>query len=207
MDFQYRLEKAARTRAWYRANRDRALATKRAYYLANKAAIIAKVIARRKVKALERRALKAAAEAARDKTVKTCTTCEVTKPLTAFGYHKASKGGLNSMCKTCNSAKMKVWRLANRERHYLNLQRHRARRSGAKVNDFTLQQWEAVKDMYGGCCHYCGEIVEKLTPDHVTPLARGGDHTMSNIVPACQSCNTRKNDRPVEEFYLECRSA
>jgi hypothetical protein len=44
-----------------------------------------------------------------------------------------------------------------------------------------------------GPCVYCGEPATCL--DHVRPLARGGEETAGNLVPACQDCNSRKSAR------------
>ncbi|MGH2534073.1 MAG: HNH endonuclease [Thermomicrobiales bacterium] len=43
-------------------------------------------------------------------------------------------------------------------------------------------------------CAYCG-VDGKLTMDHGVSLSKGGRHTISNIVPACQSCNSRKHTK------------
>ena len=54
-----------------------------------------------------------------------------------------------------------------------------------------------------GLCHYCGKKFERgaLTMDHVVPLARGGESTRGNIVPACRDCNQdKKLITPVEEL-------
>ena len=47
-----------------------------------------------------------------------------------------------------------------------------------------------------GPCAYCGG--EATGWDHVVPLARGGAHTVANLVPSCWDCNHRKNRYPVE---------
>jgi 5-methylcytosine-specific restriction endonuclease McrA len=47
-------------------------------------------------------------------------------------------------------------------------------------------------------CQYCGTRKD-LTLDHVIPSSKGGQHTWSNLVTACKSCNTRKGDRSPEE--------
>lgn len=39
-----------------------------------------------------------------------------------------------------------------------------------------------------------------LTMDHVVPLTRGGWHDPINVVPACQSCNSKKHDKTLIEF-------
>lgn len=58
--------------------------------------------------------------------------------------------------------------------------------------DFTPQQWQRVKLLYGFRCAYCGCCPDTLHREHVVPLVKGGSHTLSNIVPACASCNARK---------------
>jgi len=50
-----------------------------------------------------------------------------------------------------------------------------------------------------GRCVYCGKE-SKLSLDHVIPLTRGGDHKKRNLIPACKSCNSKKCNRPVEDW-------
>ena len=73
----------------------------------------------------------------------------------------------------------------------------KARKRGAPRNDLTAAQWREIKAHYGHCCVYCGQQSQRLTMDHLTPLARGGSHTASNVVPACKRCNSRKHAGPV----------
>lgn len=73
-------------------------------------------------------------------------------------------------------------------------QRRRSRRRGLPAT-LTHSQWEAIKAAYGHCCAYCGQPSQRLTQDHVIPLSKGGGYTAENIVPACRSCNSRKNNR------------
>lgn len=49
----------------------------------------------------------------------------------------------------------------------------------------------------GHRCQFCGGYFDDkhLTYDHVTPRARGGLTTWTNIVTACKPCNTRKGNR------------
>lgn len=44
-------------------------------------------------------------------------------------------------------------------------------------------------------CHYCAHrlSLSQLTFDHVQSLCKGGDNTLSNIVPACKECNAQRN--------------
>lgn len=49
-------------------------------------------------------------------------------------------------------------------------------------------------------CAYCGSEGD-LHIEHVHPISKGGIHALSNIVPACQSCNYRKHTSEVDQWY------
>ena len=69
-------------------------------------------------------------------------------------------------------------------------ERRRARKHNAVIK-FTKDEWESLLMQYAYRCAYCGKI-RKLTQDHIIPLSKGGNHIKNNIVPACNSCNSRK---------------
>jgi 5-methylcytosine-specific restriction endonuclease McrA len=94
-------------------------------------------------------------------------------------------------------AAAQAWRDAHPELARAKYLRRHARRRGAPIRDLTAAQWQAIKDHFDHCCVYCGRHMQRLTQDHIIPLSKGGSHTMSNIVPACQSCNSRKGNREV----------
>lgn len=71
--------------------------------------------------------------------------------------------------------------------------RRRARRKAASVVCFTPRQLEERLSMFGHRCWMCGSKGDTI--DHVKPLAAGGAHMLSNLRPACRSCNSKKNDR------------
>ena len=50
-----------------------------------------------------------------------------------------------------------------------------------------------------GCC-YCGQD-KPLETEHVVALNDGGWHVPSNILGACRSCNSSKQDSPVEQWF------
>lgn len=71
--------------------------------------------------------------------------------------------------------------------------KHRAAKRNAPLNDFTHAQWIEMQAVYEYRCAYCHRRAKgHLTQDHLTPLSKGGSHTASNIVPACQPCNSKK---------------
>lgn len=43
-------------------------------------------------------------------------------------------------------------------------------------------------------CIYCGNPA--TTADHAIPVALGGSNHLSNLEPACDPCNSSKQDRP-----------
>lgn len=54
-------------------------------------------------------------------------------------------------------------------------------------------------------CKYCRKQLTRFTAtlDHITPVARGGDNSLGNLVTACLDCNSRKNVRPIGDFLAE----
>lgn len=97
-------------------------------------------------------------------------------------------------------ARSRAWLLRDAERRSasdaVSKSRRRARVHAAPRNDLTRAEWEIIKAHYGHRCVYCGRKMQRLTMDHILPLAKGGSHTLSNVVPACRSCNARKNAGP-----------
>ncbi len=90
--------------------------------------------------------------------------------------------------------RLQIWDAAHPGRKAVREQKRRARKA-AVLNDFTAEQWDALKIAYRYRCAYCGEKPKNLTMDHVIPISKGGPHTLSNIVPACKTCNTAKGAR------------
>jgi 5-methylcytosine-specific restriction endonuclease McrA len=93
--------------------------------------------------------------------------------------------------------KHRRWAQANPEYDRAKKQQRRAAKANAPLNDFTAFQWRSMQEHYNHRCVYCGKRAKgKLTQDHITPLKKGGSHTLSNIIPACRSCNSKKYTGP-----------
>ncbi len=79
-------------------------------------------------------------------------------------------------------------------RRHRRIRRHRTlgalRREAKAAGHVDPDTWQAVIEFYGGRCAYCG--LEWRVQDHVIPIARGGQHCISNVVPACDLCNFTK---------------
>lgn len=114
-----------------------------------------------------------------------------------------------------DKAKSAAWYNANRERAIATARRwirehpERARllveatRSKRKsaYSTLTTDEWNAIRDRFHGLCAYCSAPATAL--DHVVPLAKGGDHTAENVVPACRSCNGSKAAKWLGDWLRE----
>lgn len=80
--------------------------------------------------------------------------------------------------------------MASRSRSAL-YSRRRKRRMARVDHDLTDAQWQALKAAWGGCA-YCGKPEPQLQKDCALPISVGGRYTLTNVVPACRSCNASK---------------
>lgn len=99
------------------------------------------------------------------------------------------------------------WRRDNPEmmKHY-----NRNSRQSRKIADgyISIAQWVAIVIHYcpDHCCPRCGKkfnetvITDKLTIDHVLPIAAGGTHWPENIQPLCYSCNCSKSNHDYTDY-------
>ena len=91
--------------------------------------------------------------------------------------------------------------------------RYRALKNRAPSPHFTEAEFVEKCELLGGVCIYCGES-KPLTADHNIPLSRRelwpvsprSVDDITNIVPACQSCNGSKGDKTAAE-YIAWRAA
>lgn len=73
-----------------------------------------------------------------------------------------------------------------------------------RCNGKRVEMQPAIDLLLGATeCHYCGLPNTRgvlFSLDHKVPIARGGAHSLENLVPACEHCNLAKNDTPAEEY-------
>lgn len=94
------------------------------------------------------------------------------------------------------------YRLYQRQKakHYKARKRgnHSALIPGAEL----LNRWAE----FGYACAYCGKPdhrADELELEHVIPISRGGNHHLSNIVPACRQCNHSKFFHEPLDWYQQ----
>lgn len=75
--------------------------------------------------------------------------------------------------------------------------------SGIEYQQGELQGYEVKEyllEKYKYKCVYCNKDKCKLQIEHVVPKSKAGSDRISNLVLACDKCNSIKNNRPIREF-------
>jgi 5-methylcytosine-specific restriction endonuclease McrA len=65
--------------------------------------------------------------------------------------------------------------------------------AGYEVREYLLEKWQRT-------CAYCGKTDVPLQVEHIHPKSKGGGNRVSNLTLACEKCNTKKGNRPIEVF-------
>lgn len=105
---------------------------------------------------------------------------------------------------------LKTYKQDNPEKRKLYAARRRSLKRSLP-DTYTLQQWKVCKEFFNNSCAYCGKQPKKLQQEHFIAVDRGGGYTISNIIPACRSCNARKSNidffkwYPLQPFYSKLR--
>lgn len=84
----------------------------------------------------------------------------------------------------------------------------RRTRNNNIINTLILQEWLDILKEYNYRCAYCGVgFGDNILPtkDHIIPISKGGNNIKENVVPACQSCNSKKNNKIISEVRGEGR--
>jgi hypothetical protein len=61
----------------------------------------------------------------------------------------------------------------------------------------------------GFCCIYCGATADDgamLTLDHITACENGGTNAPENLITACRSCNSAKQDLSPRAWGVYCKA-
>jgi len=92
-----------------------------------------------------------------------------------------------------NHERLRQWHADYKWGHAYNGAVRTARKWGAVISPFTIEELAAKFALWNDCCWICGDPATDI--DHVKPFGRGGAHALCNVRPICQSCNRRKAAR------------
>ena len=139
-----------------------------------------------------------------------CSNCDFVGFATDWKTRKYTHKGVTrsvfeSWCEGCRKAARRAeywadpeeartaavrWVVENAAQANLSRRAYAARKKGAMSVPYTLVQLTARLSMFGFRCWMCG--APATTVDHVKPLIAGGYDCLSNLRPACKSCNCSK---------------
>lgn len=105
----------------------------------------------------------------------------------------------NGRCRSCVNAQDRHRYATDRRYRQERRQHAHARKRGnapilPEVQDTALANTR-------GLCKYCGDRAD--TFDHVIPVSKGGTADISNIVPACVSCNSSKGNLDLDVWLMK----
>lgn len=90
-------------------------------------------------------------------------------------------------------------RLRNREKQRpAKNARQRVRNRIVQGGNYVILDKE-LRRIYNQACVACGTM-ENLSMDHIIPLARGGSHSVGNLMTLCRSCNASKSKKTIMEW-------
>ncbi|MEM5592870.1 HNH endonuclease signature motif containing protein [Niallia circulans] len=106
-----------------------------------------------------------------------------------------------------DSGKLKAWQMKNKDK----IKEYNLKRQQNKIHEISTEEWEECKNYFNYRCAYCGLKIEehynaykgklKWTDFHRDHFNHTGANDLSNCVPSCKSCNSRKSEIDFEEWY------
>ncbi len=123
--------------------------------------------------------------------------------------HRVEIAAYRKCYRAANSDRMRTnkkrWQRANPDKvKAMNYRANLRRRARIAHVPFERVDREVIFQADAYHCVYCGST-EKLTIDHIVPLAKGGAHIEENLVIACRSCNGSKGTKTLVVWLAQRR--
>lgn len=220
---RYKASKQTSDKKYHEANREHLLAQMRERYQARMAAMTPEELEEHRAKKnvsmrrfyrahTEEISAKKTSPATRKREAEQARARRAANPAPRIAYERAYYAANRDK----EVAKQLAWAKAHPAQVNARVAKRQARIRQAAINDVTPEQRQAVLDAASGVCVYCPfyhpdckqclKGTHKLTIDHITAIAAGGDNTLHNLVACCRSCNARKrlalNPIPVQPLLL-----
>lgn len=112
-------------------------------------------------------------------------------------YYSKNKDRIRKEHKEYRMRRPEVFRAASM------LRRARARNATIEKESVVnlIKKWRTSKTFK---CYYCEKTfpIKKMTIDHISPLSRGGSHSVSNLCRCCLLCNNKKFVKPIHKVVV-----
>lgn len=122
-------------------------------------------------------------------------------PLSAEHRRKLSEGRKASP--KCHGENLYNWK-GGKATYAERMKLHNARRRSLLKIHLDARYLDLLKRVQRNRCFYCDCDMGKYPAlEHLTPVSRGGDNQIWNLVYACKSCNSRKHNSTLEEYAIK----
>ncbi|GLI82365.1 SPBc2 prophage-derived putative HNH endonuclease YoqL [Rossellomorea marisflavi] len=118
----------------------------------------------------------------------------------ALEYRKENKRAFSK--KQRERGDFKKWQIDNKDK----IKQYNEKRKFNKTHDISEQEWASCLKFFNNSCAYCGVTAEVSYLIHKQVLHKehvehNGKNDISNCVPACRSCNSKKWVKDLDEWY------
>jgi len=93
----------------------------------------------------------------------------------------------------CKETYKKYWQTP-KAKHNAKIQKYKNRAILSILEHHSDKEWLELLKKNKGKCVDC-KTTENIEKDHIIPLSRGGNDLISNILPRCRRCNSKKGNR------------
>jgi 5-methylcytosine-specific restriction endonuclease McrA len=134
-----------------------------------------------------------------------CRYCRKVYELSKDNFGHNPQGGFRWKCRACVRRYVSNYNAANSDR----ASERTEMRKGTTLTQAERRSYGyRIADRDGGYfCFYCKDALEAdFHVDHKVPIAKGGTHSLENMVLACMPCNQEKHAKDIEEYRWWRRS-
>ena len=122
-------------------------------------------------------------------------------PLSDEWKKALSDGRKNS--EKCKGENLYNWK-GGKETENIRMKQSFYKRKKALKKDMPIAFLNSILKAQDNKCFFCeSDLSEYKAIEHLTPVSKGGDNDIYNLVYSCKSCNSKKRQQTLEQFALK----